>query len=167
MTRSARAPGAHHSNDRDLVQIYLEELRQTPFTPAVSSCFALETALDELAEAGGVPARRAIYRKRALRIRRVFTDLGFESFTKTGRESHTISTLRLPAFLTVEQLYRGLKQRGFVIYGCKGELAARHVQVANMGEISDATLDAFLSAVTAVVAAARPVPAVRAALKSV
>ena len=29
---------------------YLEELRQTPFTPAVSSFFALETALDELAE---------------------------------------------------------------------------------------------------------------------
>ncbi|HET6148737.1 MAG TPA: aminotransferase class V-fold PLP-dependent enzyme [Polyangia bacterium] len=146
---------------------YLEELRQTPFTPAVSSFFALETALDELAEAGGVPARRAVYRKRSLRIRRVFTDLGFESFTRTGRESHTISTLRLPDFLAVEQLYRGLKQRGFVIYGCKGELAARHVQVANMGEISDATLDAFLSAVTAVVAAARSAPAPRAALESV
>ena len=44
---------------------YLEELRQTPFTPAVSSFFALETALDELAESGGVPARRDVYRKRA------------------------------------------------------------------------------------------------------
>jgi 2-aminoethylphosphonate-pyruvate transaminase len=146
---------------------YLEELRQTPFTPAVSSFFALETALDELAEAGGVPARRDVYRKRALRIRRVFTDLGFESFTRTGRESHTISTLRLPDFLTVDGLYRSLKQRGFVIYGCKGELAARHVQIANMGEISDATLDAFLSAVTAVVGAARPAPPARAALESV
>ena len=75
---------------------YLDELSQTPFTPAVSSFFALETALDELAEQGGVPARREIYRKRALRIRRVFADLGFESFTNTGRESHTISMLRLP-----------------------------------------------------------------------
>jgi len=145
---------------------YLDELRQTPFTPAVSSFFALETALDELAEGGGVPARRDIYRKRALRIRRVFTDLGFEQFTHTGRESHTISTLRLPDFLTVEALYRGLKQRGFVIYGCKGQLAARHVQVANMGEIPDTTLDAFLAAVTEVVAAARPVTAPRAALTS-
>ena len=134
---------------------YLEELRQTPFTPAVSSFFALETALDELAEGGGVPARRSVYRERALRIRRVFADLGFESFTNTGRESSTISTLRLPDFLTVDGLYRGLKQRGFVIYGCKGQLAARHVQVANMGEIPDATLDAFLAAVTEVVAVAR------------
>jgi 2-aminoethylphosphonate-pyruvate transaminase len=138
---------------------YLEELRQTPFTPAVSSFFALETALDELVEAGGVPARRDLYRKRARRIRRVFADLGFESFTNSGRESHTISTLRLPDFLTVDGLYRGLKQRGFVIYGCKGELAARYVQIANMGEISDTTLDAFLAAVTEVVGAARPAPA--------
>ena len=133
----------------------------------MSSFFALETALDELAESGGVPARRALYRKRALRIRRVFADLGFESFTNTGRESHTISTLRLPDFLTVEALYAGLKQRGFVIYQCKGELAARHVQIANMGEISDATLDAILAAVTDVVGAARPAAVARTSLKSV
>ncbi|HEY2900984.1 MAG TPA: aminotransferase class V-fold PLP-dependent enzyme [Polyangia bacterium] len=134
---------------------YLAELRQTPFTPAVSSFFALETALDELAEQGGVPARRDLYRKRALRIRRVFADLGFESLTNTGRESHTISTLRLPDFLTVDALYWGIKARGFVIYHCKGALAERYVQVANMGEISDATLDAFLAAVTDVVTAAK------------
>ena len=63
---------------------YLEQLRQTPFTPAVSSFFALETALDELYEQGGVPARRELYRKRNARIRRLFTDLGFESFSNTG-----------------------------------------------------------------------------------
>ncbi len=85
---------------------YLDELRQTPFTPAVSSFFALETALDELTEQGGVPARREVYRKRSLRIRRVFADLGFESFTNTGRESHTISTLRVPLALDgVDGLY--------------------------------------------------------------
>ena len=40
---------------------YLTELRQTPFTPAVSSFFALETALDELYEQGGVAgAPRAV-----------------------------------------------------------------------------------------------------------
>ena len=93
--------------DLDRHRRYLDELRQTPFTPAVSSFFALETALDELNEQGGVPARREIYRKRSLRIRRVFADLGFESFTNTGRESHTISTLRLPSGLTVDALYDG------------------------------------------------------------
>jgi len=148
---------------------YLDELSQTPFTPAVSSFFALETALDELVEQGGVPARREIYRKRALRIRRVFADLGFESFTNTGRESHTISMLRLPAGLTVDALYDGAKSRGFIVYRAKGEFADRYVQIANMGELSDATIDAFLAAIAEVAAEARraqPVAA-RPALKSV
>jgi len=133
---------------------YQHELLQTPFTPAVSTFFALETALDELAEQGGVPARREVYRKRNLRIRRVLTDLGFESFTNTGRESLTISTLRLPEGLAFRHLYDRLKERGFVVYGCKGDLAERHMQVANMGELSDATVDAFLAATTEVVLAA-------------
>jgi 2-aminoethylphosphonate-pyruvate transaminase len=147
---------------------YLAELQQTPFTPAVSSFFALETALDELAEQGGVPARRELYRKRNLRIRRVLADLGFESFTNTGRESHTISTLRLPDGLGVEALYAGMKERGFIVYRCKGDLASRYIQVANMGELSDATIDGFLAAITDVASAARAAErAGRAALKSV
>jgi 2-aminoethylphosphonate-pyruvate transaminase len=150
---------------------YLDELRQTPFTPAVSSFYALEAALDELAEKGGVPARRELYRKRSVRIRRLFADLGFQSFTNSGRESHTISTFRVPDFLDVDALYDGLKRRGFIIYRAKGGLAARHVQVANMGEIADATIDAFLGAVTDVVGEARRasgagVAAARPALKS-
>jgi 2-aminoethylphosphonate-pyruvate transaminase len=129
---------------------YLKE-DQTPFTPAVSSFFALETALDELAEQGGISARREVYRSRNLRIRRVMTDLGFRSFTNTGRESHTISTMRVPGGVTVAALYDRLKSRGFVIYKCKGILAADHIQVANMGELPDATIDAFLEAMADVV----------------
>ena len=131
------------------------EIWQTPFTPAVSAFFALEAALDELDEQGGVPARRDVYRKRNLRIRRVFTDLGFTSFTNTGRESQTISTLRLPDFLAVDTLYQRVRDRGFIIYKCKADLADRHMQIANMGELSDATIDSFLTVVTAVVEAAR------------
>jgi RNA polymerase sigma factor (sigma-70 family) len=46
MTRSATAPGGHHSNDRDLVQVYLEELRHHP----------LLTAADEIALARAIEA---------------------------------------------------------------------------------------------------------------
>ncbi|HVZ71275.1 MAG TPA: aminotransferase class V-fold PLP-dependent enzyme [Polyangia bacterium] len=164
---AAVAPRVYYL-DMKRARRYLAELHQTPFTPAVSSFFALETALDELTEQGGVPARRELYRKRARRIRRVFADLGFESFTNTGRESHTISTLRLPDGVEVEGFYDAMKARGFIVYRCKGDLAARHMQIANMGELADATIDAFLSAVTEVVSAARAAaPAGRAALKSV
>lgn len=127
---------------------YLDELHQTPFTPAVSAFFALETAIDELTDQGGVPARRDVYRLRNLRIRRVLTDLGFSSFTNTGRESHTICTLRVPAGVVIDRLYEAMKDRGYIIYRCKGTLARDHIQVANMGELPDSTVDAFLTALS-------------------
>jgi 2-aminoethylphosphonate-pyruvate transaminase len=133
----------------------MQELGQTPFTPAVSTFFALETALDELAEQGGVPARREVYRQRNLRIRRVLTSLGFQSATNTGRESVTISTVKVPPGVGVQALYDQLKERGFVIYKAKGPLSDDHIQIANMGEIPESTLDAFLAALTEIVEAAR------------
>jgi 2-aminoethylphosphonate-pyruvate transaminase len=134
---------------------YLTEVAQTPFTPAVSSFFALEKALDELFEQGGVQARRETYRRRNLLIRRVLTDLGFQSFTNTGRESHTIITARVPSFVEIDALYARLKDRGFIIYRCKGALGEHHIQIANMGELPDATIDAFLGAIAEEVGLAR------------
>jgi 2-aminoethylphosphonate-pyruvate transaminase len=140
---------------------YLTELAQTPFTPAVSSFFALEKALDELYEQGGVQARRETYRRRNLLIRRVLGDLGFQSFTNTGRESHTIITARVPNFVDIDTLYGSLKERGFIVYRCKGELGVRHIQIANMGELPDATIDAFLGAMAEAVGQARTAAATR------
>jgi 2-aminoethylphosphonate-pyruvate transaminase len=124
---------------------------QTPFTPAVSAFFALETALDELAESGGVSARRGQYQQRNLRIRRVLTSLGFQSFTNTGRESITISTMKVPAFIDVGTLYDRMKARGFVIYKAKGQLSAEYIQIANMGDLPDAAIDGMLAALTEIV----------------
>jgi aspartate aminotransferase-like enzyme len=67
----------------------------------VSAFFALETALDELPNKAGFRRDARSIASATLRIRRVFADLGFLSFTNTGRESHSISTLRLPDFLSV------------------------------------------------------------------
>jgi 2-aminoethylphosphonate-pyruvate transaminase len=134
---------------------YLTELAQPPFTPAVSSFFALEKALDELFEQGGVQARRETYRRRNLLIRRVLTDLGFQSFTNTGRESHTIVTVRVPDHVSVDALYARMKERGFIIYRCKGALAEKYVQISNMGELPDQTIDAFLGAMAEEVTRAR------------
>jgi hypothetical protein len=48
-----------------------------------------------------------------------------------------------------------MKDRGFIIYRCKGELGAHHIQIANMGELPDATIDAFLGAMAEEVGLAR------------
>ena len=39
----------------------------------------------------------------------------------------------------MQALYDRLKERGYVIYKAKGALAADHIQIANMGELPDAT----------------------------
>ena len=63
--------------------------------------------------------------------------------------------MRVPAFVTIDELYARMKERGFIIYRCKGELGAHYIQISNMGELPDATIDAFLGAVADVVGAAR------------
>ncbi len=134
---------------------YHRELNQTPFTPAVSTSIALDVALDELEESGGVPARNAVYRWRNLRIRQALAGLGFASFTNTGHEAHSVCTLRIPENLDIEFLYSELRLMGFVVYRAKGVLADGYVQIANMGEIPDAAIDDFLAAVTEVTVRAR------------
>lgn len=154
-SRIADIPPRVYYLDLKRYRRYLTDLAQTPFTPAVSSFFALEKALDELFEQGGVQSRRETYRRRNLLIRRVLSDLGFASFTNTGRESHTIITARVPSFVGIDALYGRLKERGFIIYRCKGALGEHHIQIANMGELPDATIDAFLGAMAEEVAVAR------------
>src|SRR4029079_18805794 len=57
---------------------------------------------------------------------------------------------------------------GCICYAARGELADRHIQVSNMGELPDATIDAFLAAVTDVVRSARAAtPSAVRALRSV
>jgi 2-aminoethylphosphonate-pyruvate transaminase len=149
--RIAAAPPRSYYLDLQRYRRAKLESGQTPFTPAVSAFFALETALDELAESGGVAARRVQYQQRNLRIRRVLTSLGFESFTNTGRESVTISTVKVPAFVDVATLYDQMKTRGYVIYKAKGILAAQHIQIANMGDLPEAAIDGMLAALTEIV----------------
>jgi 2-aminoethylphosphonate-pyruvate transaminase len=145
-------------------------VNQTPFTPAVTAFLALEAAVDEFTERGGGDVRRNTYRLRNLRVRQVLTQVGFHSFTNTGRESCSICTMKVPPFLRVDELYDRLKERGFIAYKCKGPLAADYMQIANMGELSELDLEGFLAAVTEIVEAARPVeqpPTRRPRLKSV
>jgi aspartate aminotransferase-like enzyme len=70
--------------------------------------------------------------------------LGMPSFTQTGVESSSIVTARLPEGVAFDALYELVKERGIIIYGCKGVLADRYVQIANMGDLSDEGIERFL-----------------------
>jgi len=115
----------------------------TPFTPAVSSFFALDAALDEILSQG-VHNRIAHYQQLNRRIRDALRSMGMECFTDTGHESHSICTVKTPTYITWRELYEQMKARGYIIYGCKDDLQDRYFQVANMGELSEEMVQGFL-----------------------
>ncbi|HKE14402.1 MAG TPA: alanine--glyoxylate aminotransferase family protein, partial [Kofleriaceae bacterium] len=136
---------------------YIDELAQTPFTPAVSNYFALDQACSEFL-ADGHARRFAMYRERNQRLRSGLAALGMASFTRTGRESHSVLTCCVPAGIAFEDLYERLKRRGYIVYACKDVLADRFMQVANMGDLALDRIDAFLVAVREVIAELRREP---------
>ncbi len=123
---------------------YMDELAQTPFTPAVSVYFALDAACGEFL-ADGHAARFEMYRARNEKLRTGLAALGMKSFTQTGHESHSIVTAMLPQGVAFDAFYEAVKARGILIYGCKGILAERYLQVANMGHLPDGTIEHFLT----------------------
>lgn len=123
---------------------YMDELAQTPFTPAVSVYFALDAACSEFLADGHV-ARFALYRARNEQLRRGLAALGMPSFTQSGAESHSIVTCKLPEGVPFDALYDAVKARGIIVYGCKGILADRYMQIANMGHLGEDSIDQFLT----------------------
>ncbi len=122
---------------------YMDELAQTPFTPAVSVYFALDAACSEFL-ADGHEARFEMYRSRNKRLRDGLAALDMPSYTGTGWESHSIVTCKLPDGVAFDALYDAVKERGIIVYGCKGVLADRYMQIANMGDLPPASIDHFL-----------------------
>ncbi|MCB9557560.1 MAG: alanine--glyoxylate aminotransferase family protein [Deltaproteobacteria bacterium] len=122
-----------------------------PFTPAVSSFYALDAALDEVLRGDGVKGRLRRYRRLKRRVSAGLARLGLKPLTETGRESQTISTVEVPSGIEFNELYAGLKRRGYVVYGCKAHLAGRYFQVANMGALTDSMVDGFLEALADVI----------------
>lgn len=123
---------------------YMDELAQTPFTPAVSVYFALDAACGEFL-ADGHARRFEMYRTRNAQLRRGLAQLGMRSFTQTGAESNSIVTCELPEGISFDALYDAVKGRGIIVYGCKGILADRYMQIANMGHLADGAIAHFLT----------------------
>ncbi|HRC59155.1 MAG TPA: alanine--glyoxylate aminotransferase family protein, partial [Kofleriaceae bacterium] len=122
---------------------YIDDLAQTPFTPAVSAYFALDAACSEFLT-DGHSKRFAMYRERNRMIRQGLAALGMVPFTRTGKESHSVTTCGMPEGILFEDLYARLKKRGYIVYACKEVLADRFLQVANMGDMPIEAIEAFL-----------------------
>jgi 2-aminoethylphosphonate-pyruvate transaminase len=69
----------------------------SPFTPAVHACFALDEALDELADEGGWRARGTLYRRRTARIREGLDAAGIAALLPAAESASMLTAFRLPS----------------------------------------------------------------------
>lgn len=137
-----------HSYYLDLKKYYKysKELNQTPYTPFVSSFFALDKAIKELL-AEGIEQRRLKYMQLNSILKLELSKLGFKFFNIPNCHSHTILTVKVPEDIEFKKFYNMLKQRGFIIYNCKPPLADKYFQVANMGSITNSMIYDFIFAI--------------------
>ncbi|SPE62765.1 2-aminoethylphosphonate--pyruvate transaminase [Verrucomicrobia bacterium] len=126
---------------------------QFRFTPPTHSLLALNQALNELEEEGGVSARAARYRRNHQVLLEGMRPLGFWPYLKPEDQSYIITTFQYPRWpgFSFEAFYRKLSQKGFLIY--PGKL--RHVdtfRIGTIGHLFPGDVEQLLQAIDATLA---------------
>jgi len=124
---------------------FMEEKAQTPTTPAVPLFLALNRAL-ELVLAEGVDARYGRHAALASYVRRELRLRGLTLFGESLVMSNAVTSVCLPEGVDFEALRQMLRQDGYVIYGGKGPLANKIIQISTIGYLDRAVLDGFFVA---------------------
>ncbi len=109
---------------------------------------ALEVALHELEDQGGVPARRATYGALHARLRAGLIGLGFKLRFDAPGGACSLTVAQLPPGISFDSFYQDLRQRGFLVYRGKGPVSHDCFLVANMGDVRLETVDRFLETVS-------------------
>jgi len=162
---AARASGAT-SVYLDLFRHWKEQATGfSPFTQAVHVVYALDEALDELAEAGGWKARHDEYARRSRLVREELSRLGVKPFLSTpiggegGLEqtySSILTSFEVPGHVSYERLHDALRAQGFVIYAGQGSYSGRMFRIAVMGDLTTADMDDLLSGLRGILLPAPP-----------
>jgi 2-aminoethylphosphonate-pyruvate transaminase len=124
-----------------------QQQRNTPFTPAVQSYYALVEALREYQEQGGRPARHRRYAQLADQVRAGLATWGIQPLIAPEESSVVLRAYRLPGTLSYQRLHDALKQDGFIIYAGQGKLAPSLFRISTMGELTAADMDRLLAGV--------------------
>lgn len=133
------------------------EHSQTPNTPAVPLFLALDEAVRLVLEEG-VTARMARLASLQTLIRSRMTALGFELVLDESTPcSNVLSTGWLPAGVDYERLRAAIRARGYIVYGGKGPLANRVIQVSALGTVDEPALEGFFEALAEALDAVRVV----------
>ncbi|HCU90326.1 MAG TPA: 2-aminoethylphosphonate aminotransferase [Gammaproteobacteria bacterium] len=147
--REALAIGAARNLYLDLsAYVAAQDSGNTPFTQSVQAFYALNEALDELSDAGGVEQRRKLYQGRMNQVRHLLRDLKIVPLLNDEDCSCVLHAYRIPKSTNYQQLHDKLKNAGFIIYAGQGTYATSIFRISMMGEISHADIERLGSALS-------------------
>lgn len=124
------------------------------FTPAVQIMFAFDQALDLVLEETA-PGRAARYAELAALVRVGLAERGMEFLLPAEHWSNSVTNVLVPDGVRYADLHDGLKAEGYVVYGVQEELGAVF-RVANMGQLDEADIKGFFTALDRVLPAVTP-----------
>ena len=123
---------------------FLKTHSQTPNTPAVPLFFALDQALTDILHEG-VLKRYARIKARADLLRNGMRRLNLDFLVDEADMCSVLTTVQVPASVSVHDLRARLREKSIIIYEGKGCFAGKVFQVGNIGELSDDDIRYFLS----------------------
>lgn len=130
-----------------------EKNGQFRYTPPTHSLLAFEQALHELRREGGIPARGARYRRNHEILLAGMKKIGFQPYLDQVFQSFIITSFHFPkdpAF-TFDRFYRGLSDKGFIIY--PGKISQADLfRIGSIGRLFEADMRNLLAAVEQTIA---------------
>lgn len=123
----------------------------TPMTPAIPQILALRKELEIIEREGGKYQRFELYRRRMEMIVKGIKDLGLSLFPEPGYESPTIACVNAPPGKTGDQIYEGMRTKGFELARGYGRLRERTFRIGNMGYITFEDIQEMLLALREVI----------------
>ncbi len=118
-----------------------QEKKTTPYTQSVQCMYALNEALDEYIESGGLRVRQSLYKNRINYSENFLKDLGVSTLLKKEEASCVLRSFNIPSSFTYESIHDHLKASGFIIYSGQGHLRDKLFRLSFMGDISPKDLE--------------------------
>ncbi len=112
---------------------------QTPYTPALPLFFALDEALAIVMEEG-LDARIRRHMHLASMVRDAIRRWGLELFPRLNEVSsysNTVTAIKIPEGITVDELRREVKQKGITIAGGQEHLKGKIFRIGTMGNLQE------------------------------
>lgn len=145
-----KCEGNCHSLSMDLYDqwVYMEKTTQWRFTPPTHVVAALDTAIAQYLEEGGLPARGARYARNCKALVDGLAALGVRSFLDSAIQAPIIVTFHAPddANYDFKTFYQEVKKRGYILY--PGKLTqVETFRVGCMGHFGEAGIPGAVAAI--------------------